>query len=469
LQALSPERSGTDSTLPTVAVIGGGFAGLVAARDIGRRTRARVVVHEAGDAIGGKVLTTEVDGIRVEAGPDSFLPRDDLMLDLCKQLGIADELISPAIFGGLVWVKGRLERLPFPSLYGMPGTPRAALRSTALSMRGRLRAASEPAVPAVGVEPDISVADFVRRRFGREVLERLVDPLLAGTRAGDVNDMSFAAALGQVHGLAAKHGSVMKGIKAADAEPTTFYGLRSGMHTLIEALRRDIGDRVEFRLGDRIERIADRGDYYDLVSADGRVATADTVVITTPAYAAAGILQGLDEGLARAVDLEYASSASIALVYPPASIPVPAEASGILVPSSEETTISGCTYFTAKWPHLAPSDGRQLIRCFVGRAGRHPALELDDESLVSAAHRDLARITEAETEPIAGKVTRWERSLPQYQVGHPSKIATVGALLERHPRLALAGTGYEGSGLPDVARGSLKAAARAHKYLEPAY
>jgi protoporphyrinogen/coproporphyrinogen III oxidase len=463
LQTLSAERSGPSRTDRTVAVVGGGFAGLLAAREIAKLTAARIVLHEADERFGGKVLTTDVDGIQVEAGPDSFLDRDtDTVAGICRSVGLKDELISPAVFGGRVWVKGRLATLPSPSLYGMPTTPQAALACTALSMRGRMRAAAEQSIPRFSPDGDVSVGDFVRRRFGDEVLDRLVDPLLAGTRAGDVNEMSLAAALTQVYEIAVEHGSVMRGGASDMSEQAPqFKGLRSGMQSLIEALRRNIGMRVELRYGDRIETLIDRGDYYDLVSSTGRLATADHVVLCVPAFVASKLLRGVDDRLAQTLEgIEYASSASVGLTYRPESVPVPAGASGILVPSAEEKTISGCTFFTTKWPHVAPGDERQLVRCFVGRSGKHRALDLDDYALAAAVHDDLKEITGVASEPIGARVTRWERSLPQYRVGHPTRMDMVSGLLEGHPRLALAGAGYWGSGLPDVARGVYRAVAR---------
>jgi oxygen-dependent protoporphyrinogen oxidase len=465
---LSTRRSDSDVTNPTVAVVGGGFAGLLVARKIANGSPARIVVHESEERLGGKVLTTEVDGIRVEAGPDAFLDRDTpIVADICKSLRLGDELISPAVFGGRVWIKGRLEKLPSPSLYGLPAMPRAAMACTALSLRGRARAAAEQRIPRMSLSEDVSVGDFVRHRFGSEVLHRLVDPLLAGTRAGDVNEMSLAAALPQVYEVVVEHGSVMRGLsKGSDLDqgPPPFLALRSGMQSLIDALRRDVSPHAEIHLGNRIDSLVDRGDYYDLLSSSGRVTTADYVILCVPAFVASNLIGDVDARLTRFLDeIEYASSASVALAYPPASVPVPSDSSGILVPSSEERTISGCTFYTAKWPHVAPADGRQVVRCFVGRSERHPALDLDDDALALAAHADLEEMTGVTREPIAARVTRWERSLPQYKVGHVDRVSTLFALLEEHPRLALAGAGYRGSGLPDVTGSAYRAASRIAK------
>jgi protoporphyrinogen/coproporphyrinogen III oxidase len=460
---LSAERSATNWADRTVAVVGGGFAGLLAAREIAKRSGARVLVYEADDRVGGKVLTTDIEGLQIEAGPDSFLDRDtETVAGICRSVGLEEELISPAVFGARVWLEGRLAKLPTPSLYGMPITPQAAMACTALSMRGRMRAAAEPTIQRFSSEGDVSVGDFVRRRFGNEVLDRLVDPLLAGTRAGDVNEMSLAAALPQVYAIAVEHGSVMRGAAPDMSEQAPqFKGLRSGMQELIEALRRDAGRLVDIRYGTRIENLIDRGDYYDLVTSTGRLATADHVILCVPAFVASRLLTEIDDRLSEVLDgIEYASSASVALLYRPDSVPVPAGASGILVPSAEETTISGCTFLTVKWPHLAPVDGRHVVRCFVGRSGRHRALDFDDETLIAAVHSDLKAIIWVPSEPIGARVTRWERSLPQYRVGHLARMDTVAALLEGHPRLALAGAGYRGSGLPDVARGVYRAVAR---------
>ena len=469
MQALSAERSVSEplASPATVAVVGGGIAGLIAARELANIDGIRPVIYEADERLGGKILTETVAGVTVEAGPDSFLARDESFVTLCRELGLGDELIEPAVFGARVWTKGRLEPLPSPSVYGMPTTPQAALGCTALSARARVRAAAERTLPGITVDEDVSVGSFVRSRYGREVLERLVDPLLAGTRAGDVDDMSFTAALPTVKAMVDAHGSVMRGWAGSPeaSGPPRFIGLRTGMRGVVENLRRAI-QGVEVRMGARVDAVTPKDDYFEIVTSGSRIATADAVLVCAPAYTAGSMIGSSLPDVAELLGrITYASAASVALVYPPNSVPVPTDASGILVPSMEETTISGCTFFSAKWPQIAPSDGRQVVRCFVGRAGWPPILDEDDETIAHAAHKDVVAMTEANMPFVAAKVTRLNRSMPQYAVGHDRLVSSISARLEDHPRLGLAGAAYRGSGLPDVAASARFAAARLVKAL----
>jgi oxygen-dependent protoporphyrinogen oxidase len=432
-----------------VAVIGGGITGLVAAYEL--RGRAEVVVLEASSACGGKIRTTTLDGNTFEDGPDSFLPRDDTPLELCRSLGLADQLIEPADFGAWLWHGGRLVPLPEGSVFGLPSGPMSILKTRLLSPRGVLRAAGDFVLPGPLSGPDVSVAAFVEKRFGREVLERLVDPLLAGTRAGDPSRMSLAAALPQIDHVARTHRSLTLGLRAqrkgarGNAKPR-FYSLRGGMQTLVDALLGAID--ADVRTGVIASRVRPDGHGF-LIDTNGEQLSVDAVVIAVPAHVAAQVLRDLAPGASeRLGSITYATVATAGFVYPSSAVRIPARGSGVLVPRSENRTIAGCTWFSAKWPHAAPP-GTTVLRAFAGRSDGDPALELGDDELLDRMEGDLADILGIGEAARSRRLTRWDRGIPQLEVGHLDAISSIEQQLASWPRLALAGAGYRGTGIPD--------------------
>ncbi|CAN5682689.1 hypothetical protein BH24ACT26_BH24ACT26_01860 [soil metagenome] len=497
---------------PTVAVVGGGITGLVAARALARGG-AHVVLFESQELLGGKIRTDELEGRPVEAGPDSFVEREPFGARLlCEELGLGDELVAPAAFGAHVWTGGKLRAMPAGFVLGVPASPVALLRSGILSPLGAGRALGDLVLPGPLAGGDVSVGSFVRRRFGPEVLERLVDPILAGTRAGRADDMSLAAAAPQIDSVARAHRSVliglMRGRRTGDpgSGAPKFLGLRAGMQSLVERLRADLGPSVELRTGAMVTRLSvdgadagvgaggnssglDRGESgagldtggngagvglgvpggglgsrgRDLVvESEGEPPFAVAgAVLAVPVFAATEILASICPDAARELDaIEYASVALVNLVYPPGAATLPPSGSGILVPSSEGRMLAGCTWTSRKWPHAAPSDGALTVRCFIGRSGDDAALELGDDELAARAHGELCEAMGIGAPPRATKVVRWARAIPQYSVGHNERMDRIDAALAPRPTIALAGAGYRGSGLPDCIRQGEEAARR---------
>ena len=447
----------------TVAVVGGGIAGLVAARTL-VRARLRVVVFEADARLGGKIRTDRLEGRVAEAGPDSFLVREPDAERLCADLGVGD-LVSPAAFGAHVWWRERLRALPEGYVLGVPASPLAALRSGILSPRGVGRALGDLFMPGPLEGPDISVGALIRRRFGEEVLQRLVDPVLAGTRAGDPDDMSLAAAAPQIDAAARSHRSVLVGLMraggSAAARAPRFRAPRAGMGTVVDALSDELAGRADLHLGCAVQAIDRSASGYALRAGTERV-LADGVVVAVPAFAAAKLLAPVSRVAARELSgIAYASIALVSLVYPPGAGTLPPTGSGILVPSSERRLIAGCTWTSRKWHHLAPRDGALSLRCFVGRAGNHPGLELDDHQLVRSADGELRAALRLRAGPRASSVVRWRDAIPQYSVGHNARVDRVERALGDQP-LALAGAAYRGSGLPECIR---QGEAAAHRVL----
>ncbi len=439
-----------------VAIVGGGISGLVAAFRLEQRGY-RTTVFEAGASAGGKIRSGDIDGIPVEEGPDAFLPRDDRPLELMHDLGLAADLVSPAVFGAYIWDGSMLRRLPPGSPYGIPRSPYAAFRAGLLSPLGAARAGLERWWPRRLTGPDSSIGNFVRTRFGDEVVQRMVDPLLAGVRGGRVDRVSLAAAAREIDALARSHRSVSRALRAqGPPEVPRFVAPRAGMGALTAALVARLGD---VRTSHPVEHLAIAT---GRVEVDGSSEDYNGVIVATPAFAAARILGGMEPAAAALLHtIEYATVATITLVYPRGSVQVPADGSGFLVPSHSGLAVSACTWYSTKWPSTGAED-RTIMRAVVGRSGTDPILDLDDAALVERVHRDLVTTMGIGSPPNATRVTRWERSIPQYAVGHLELVTQIEDRLAAVGPIAITGAGYRGSGIPDCIAQADRAAATVH-------
>jgi protoporphyrinogen/coproporphyrinogen III oxidase len=440
------------------AVVGGGISGLVAAHTLAS-SGEEVVLLEGSDRLGGKLHTVDLEGATVEAGADCFVVGEGLALELCRGLGI-DDLREPRSFGAWIWRDGRLHRMPEGTLGGIPTSIRGLLGAEVLSLRGRLRALADLVLPGPLAGPDIGIGGFVARRFGREVAEVLVDPLLAGTRAGALDELSLAAATPAIDAVARRHRSVILGMRRGDeTAPPRFLAPARGMGALAHALTERLeAAGAEIRTGVRVTSLVSSNGGYRLDSP-GSTLEASGVVLAVPAYSAAEILREAAPDAAQLLaGIRYASVGSVALAYPPGSVDLPSTGSGILVPRSEHVGIAACTWFSSKWPHLAPPDGRVILRCFLGRAGRHPALDLADDDLAAWAHAETKRIIRVRAAPLAHHVASWEQGLPQFDVGHPERVGRIESALRFLPRVVVTGAAYRGTGVTDCVRWASAAA-----------
>ena len=456
--------SGADRT---VCVIGGGIAGLVAAHTLSSaEPRLRVVVCEESERLGGVVRTDSIEGVPVEAGPDSFLTRDPVLVDLCRELGLHGDLVAPAVFGGTVWQGGRLVPLPAGFVLGMPASSRAALAARVLSPAGRIRAALEPFLPGPPLTSDTSIGDLARARFGRQVVERVVDPLLAGTRAGRVDEISVEAALPSVWKALRGRRSVARALGSAGGEagPPPFMTVRGGLGRVIDSLQ-SASPAVQFRTTARVDSIASDATGFHVRTSEG-VVDCSAVIAATPAFESARLLDGLrPEAASRLSAIEHASVATVVVVYPPGAGAPPPGTSGLLVPSGESKAMSACTWYSVKWPAARPSDGGLVLRCFVGRAGANPAIELDDGTLVARVGAEVEDALHLSRRHRNARVTRWRRALPQYVVGHSGRVDEIERRLEEQPGIWVTGASYRGSGLPDCVRHAQQTARRALEWL----
>jgi protoporphyrinogen/coproporphyrinogen III oxidase len=438
---------------PRVAVIGGGLTGLATAWHL--RDDADVVVLDAADHPGGEIRTEAFGGTRLDVGADAFLARQPEAERLVRALGFDDDdLVAPLTGQVALWVRGRLARLPERTVLGAPVDPTALWRSGAISPAGIVRAALEPLLPRRAVPGDRSVADLVGERFGREVVDVLVEPLLGGVYAGAADRLSAEAAAAPVWAAAGRHRSVTAGLRehlarSADDERPVFLTLRDGLGQVVERL----AAALDLRLRTRAERVRRTPTGWQVVTVDGGALDVDQVVVTVPAEAAAALLAEPAPDAARElVTIRTASVAVVALAYGREAVRQAPQASGILVPRREARLVKAVTLSSRKWPHHAAHD-RFLLRASVGRVDDPSALELDDEELAERVDAEVRWATGIRAPAVERLVVRWPDALPQYDVGHVRRVDRIRADLQAlPPGLHLGGAALDGIGLAARAR-----------------
>jgi oxygen-dependent protoporphyrinogen oxidase len=484
---------------PHVVIVGGGIAGLAAAHALATDERGRAAgiactLVEAEDRVGGKLRTEVVDGCLVECGPDSFLATKPWARDLCVALGLQDRLVGTRPGRGVyVAYRGRLRPLPDGLALGVPTRPSALVRVGLLSPGEALRAAADLVLPRRAATDDEPVGRLLRRRLGAAVVDRVAAPLLAGIYAGDADALSAQAAFPQLcqwerrhrslilAGLAQQRRCATRQARPADrpaqdgdggppGAASVFLSLAGGMGELVAALLAALRGRVQVLRGVAVARIAPpagREPAYTLHLDDGRVLRADGLVLAVPAFAAADLLAPLSPAAAVALrHVPYASTAAVTLAYRRDAVAHPLDGHGFVVARGEPLAITACTWVSSKWPHRAPPE-TVLLRCYLGRAGADAIVGADDATLVDTARRDLRAVMGLDASPRLVHVVRWPRAMPQYLPGHLDRLAALEAALAPLPRLALAGAGYRGVGVPDCIRQGQEAAARVLAALVP--
>ncbi|MEU2355745.1 protoporphyrinogen oxidase [Streptomyces misionensis] len=445
----------TTGTSPgQVVVIGAGIAGLAAAHRLLTRG-ARVTVLEAADRVGGKLLSGEIAGVRVDLGAESMLARRPEAVALARETGLADRLRPPAVASAAIWTRGALRPMPKGHVMGVPGT--AAALSGVLSEEGLARIERDAELPRTEVGDDVAVGEYVAARLGREVVDRLVEPLLGGVYAGDAYRLSMRSAVPQLFQAARAHTSLTEGVREIQARAAAsrqtgpvFMGIEGGVGTLPLAVAESVRARGgEILTGTPVTALRREPAGGWRVTAGERELRADAVVVAVPAPAAARLLR--EESPAAAAELsavEYASMALITLAYRRADLSLP-EGSGFLVPPVDGRTIKAATFASQKWGWIAEDDPETVVlRTSVGRYGETAVLGRDDADLVDVSRHDLREAAGVEAAPVETRVTRWTDGLPQYPVGHHARVARIREHIAKLPGLAVCGAQYDGVGIP---------------------
>ncbi|MFI1364262.1 protoporphyrinogen oxidase [Streptomyces griseochromogenes] len=446
--------SATGTSTGHVVVIGAGVAGLAAAhRLLGRGTR--VTVLEASDRVGGKLLPGEIAGVRVDLGAESMLARRPEAVALAREVGLAERLRQPATATASIWTRGALRPMPKGHVMGVPGT--AAALAGVLSDEGLARIERDAGLPRTEIGDDVAVGEYVAARLGREVVDRLVEPLLGGVYAGDAYRISMRSAVPQLFQAARAHDSLTAAVrdiqaKAAAHQQTgpVFMGIEGGVGRLPLAVAESVRARGgEILTGTPVTGLRREASGGWRVATGERALHADAVVVAVPAPAAAALLRA--ESPAAATELsavEYASMALITLAYRRADLALP-EGSGFLVPPVDGHTIKASTFASQKWGWIAEEDPDVVVlRTSVGRHRETEILRREDTELVDVSRHDLREATGLDAVPLRTRVTRWTDGLPQYPVGHHARVARIREHVAKLPGLAVCGAQYDGVGIP---------------------
>ena len=404
----------------TTLVIGAGITGLTAAHVLATAGR-RVVVVDADDRVGGKIRTEPFAGHDLDAAADAFLARVPEAVELCHELGLADQLVTPASRRAYLLMGGALHRFPDGLVLGVPTDLDALRDADLLSPASVDRVAADLTMGGEPLDDDVSVGALVRARIGDDAFELLVEPLLSGVNAGNADALSVQAGAPQFAAAVREQPSLLAGLReqraaTTDPDAPVFYALRGGSSTLIDALADSVSDHGgSMRLGTAVTRIA-RGEAttepgddrarWRVELGDGSGIEADAVILAVPTFVASRLLAEIaPQPAAQLAEVEYASVAMIAFAFPRQAVADPLDGTGFLVSRREGLLMTACSWASSKWAHL--DDGNQvLLRVSAGRSGDEQALELDDT--------DLAAQLVDELRPILG-ITRTAHRHP----GHP--------------------------------------------------
>ena len=419
-----------------------------------------MTVLEGAPEVGGKLALAEVAGITVDVGAEAMLNRRPEAVGLAREAGLGDDLVHPATISANLWTRG--EMLPMPrTLMGVPVDARALADSRVVSKAGLARAALDSVLPATRIgESDVSVGFLIEERFGREVVDRLVEPLLGGVYAGHARELSARATVPQVVALLDRDRSMLRAAAqstAAASDVPVFAGVVGGVGRLPQAIA--ARDDIEVRTDATVRDLARRsGGGWNLVvgsAHDPEVVQADAVVLATPAAATARLLSDVAPDAAlELAEVEYASMAIITLAFRRRDFPDTA-GSGFLVPPVDGRTVKGATYSFAKWEWVADAgrgagDGDDVLvmRCSIGRHREERVLQVPDEELVEVALHDLSDAIGLSVRPVDWHVQRWGGGLPQYAVGHLDRVRQVRVAVDKVGGLAVCGAAYDGLGIP---------------------
>ena len=465
-----------------VAIIGGGIAGLAAAYRL--QTLAQeaalplsLTLIERESYFGGKIITERVDGFVIEGGPDTFLSYKPWGMALCRELGIVDRLhgTNSQQRGSFVMKGKRLHRLP-EGLTGMIPTRLGPMaKSPLVSLPGKMRMALDFVLPPRQDDGDESLANFISRRLGREVYERLVEPLMSGIYAGDGEQLSLGATFPQLRKLELEHGGLIKGLLAARKDSarrrvshnsglSVFVTPRTGLAEIVETLIDRLTNTC-LVTGNDVQTVTPTSDGYALTMGKGERWQADAVILATPAFVTAGLVEGFYPALAVALGtIPYVSTATVSVAYPLSDVTHPLDGYGYVIPRAEGRDALACTWTSSKFPHRAP-EGYALLRVFIGRAGQEAALEGNDDDLLQIVRTELERTLGITAPPMFHRIFRWPDSMPQYTLGHPARLKQIKSLLAERAGLYAAGAAYRGIGIPDCINTGEEAAREVMAYL----
>ncbi|ALF09727.1 protoporphyrinogen oxidase [Parageobacillus thermoglucosidasius] len=460
----------------TVVIIGGGITGITAAYYLQKAVKERQLpieckLVEATHRLGGKVQTVVRDGFVIERGPDSFLARKTSAFRLVREVGLENEIVHNATGKSYILVNGKLYPIPGGAIMGIPTQIGPFITTRLFSPLGKLRAAFDFILPPTKAEGDLSLGQFFRRRLGDEVVDNLIEPLLSGIYAGDIDQMSLMATFPQFFQIEQKYGSLVLGAKrtapkAQKERKGAFQTLKTGLQSLVDEVEKRMEQGSVIK-GVRVERVWREGTGYRLRLSNGDIWKADSIIVAAPHSSVPAMFADYPF-FEPFQSIPSTSVATVALAFPESAIEQDIDGTGFVVSRRNDYTITACTWTHKKWPHTAP-DGKALLRCYVGRPGDEEIVEQSDDEIVRVVMDDLSKIMRISGRPELIAISRWKEAMPQYTVGHKERLAKIKTHMDAElPGVFLAGSSYEGLGLPDCIDQGENAVKKVLDYLQTA-
>jgi len=452
-----------------IAIVGAGIAGLSTAYYLSKLAqqggqRLQITLLEKEGRLGGSILTEGADGFLMEGGPDCFISEKPWALKLCKELGLEKEVIgtNQQVRRTFILWGGRLHEIPEGFMLLAPTSLWPFVKSSLFSLPGKVRMGLDLIIPRKKSDAEESLAAFVRRRLGREALERIAEPLVAGIHAGNPETMSLKSTFPRFIDLEREYRSLIWGMRQRKrqfanirARYTMFITLRDGMEGMVSALEQALPGGIISLGGEVVEVEKINGEsskkprYRLRIRGKKKEMEADAVVLATPAFVTARLLQGIAGDIAHQLNtIPYVSTATVNLAYERSQIGHPLDGYGFVVPRLEGRRIMAATFSSVKFPGRAPQ-GKALLRCFVGGAKNEELVSWGDDKLAAAVTADIAEILSITGEPQHVRIFRWEKAMPQYTVGHEEKLFRIEQGLSKLPGLYLTGSAYRGIGISD--------------------
>ena len=439
-----------------VAIIGGGLTGLSAAYYMGKAfPNWDIHVLESSNRWGGKVQTKRRDGYVVEVGPDSYLARKTSMTDLVQELGLGDTLVRNATGESYIYHQGQMKPIPGGSIIGIPTEFLPFAMSSLLSWFGKLRAGLDIFKKPYPGNEDMSIDAFFRYHLGDELVNLLIEPLLSGIYGGDLKRLSLLGTFPEFRQLEQKHGNLVKGMMAMQgmrkqsgaATEGQFAQLTGGLESLVDALVEQMPKNVSLRTSTEVLEASYTDKLYTVQTQNG-TDSYDRLVITTPPKAYEKFFVG-DEKFEDLRHMEQSSCAIVIMSLSKLAFTKPLQGTGFVITRSTETPLTACTYISSKWPQTTPQD-KVVLRVFLGKPTDSTVDTHSEEELCELALSEIRNILKFTGNPEWMEVVRLQKSMPQYEVGHKGRVATLmGHVQEHYPGLALIGTPFKGVGMPD--------------------
>ncbi len=456
-----------------VAIIGGGISGLTTAyrlsqSDLAREGKLKIHVFESANRFGGVIQTESRNGFLMENGPDSFITTKPWALDLCKELGLAEDLIetNPEARQSYILFKGRLVAVPRGFYLMAPTHLGEAMRTPLLSLRGKVRMAAELFIPRNKIVADESLGSFVRRRFGQELLERIAQPMIAGIYTADPEELSLEATFPHFLEMERKHGSVIRALafqknaatqSASGPRYSLFLSLKGGMSSLISRLKECMPD-VCFYPESEVVKI-DKSKNFKIHFQNKEPFQADILCLALPAPKAATLLCDISKEIAEKLkEIRCETAATVNLAFNRKDIRHPLNGAGYVVPSIEKKEIVGCTFSSVKFAKRHSDDKTVLLRVYLGGKASRDLIEAKDESLIRRVCSSISNQIGLTADAVESKISRLPEAIPQYRVGHRQIVENIFLRLKDYPDLYLTGSAYEGMGVPDCIQHASKTA-----------